>query len=57
MMLFLAGDECTKDAVLASFDPSYHAAMAKLPDFLWPQSTVHGKHSYTVLLGSQPAAH
>ena len=34
-----------------SVDPCYHDALRKLPGFLWPQSTEHGKHSYTVPLG------
>ena len=41
----------SKKDIMDSVDPCYHDALRKLPAFLWPQSTEHGKHSYTVPLG------
>ena len=36
---------------MASFDEMYKPALSQLPRDAWPQSTSHGKHSYTVHLG------
>ena len=39
------------EEIVDSFDPMYRQLFPKLPKAVWPQSSSHGQHSYTVLLG------
>lgn len=43
--------EPSKDSVLESFAVTYQALIKTLPVCMWPTSTKHGEHSYTVLPG------
>lgn len=38
----------SKESVLESFVPVYQAVIKSLPVVLWPSSSKHGQHSYTV---------
>ena len=38
----------SKESVLDSFLPVYQAVIKSLPVVLWPSSSKHGQHSYTV---------
>jgi len=44
--------EPSKDSVLESFAVTYQALIKTLPVCMWPTSTKHGEHSYTVWMGS-----
>ena len=52
-MMANRGDGDPLGEVIDSFLPEYHAMIKGLPRDLQPTSTVHGQHSYTVLLGSK----
>ena len=41
----------SKEKVLSSFTDLYQNIIKSLPVCLWPTSSKHGEHSYTVLLG------